>query len=297
MDLAQLAYFRTVARIQHVTQAAEELGITQPALSRAIARLERDLGAALFDHRGRTVRLNRYGEAFLRHTERALAALDEGRREIQSLADREAGLIAFGFAHALGTGVVPDLVASFRERFPRARFQLMQNAAHIVLAELLAGQVDLALVSPLPAAQGGIERVVLASEELFLAVPRSHRLAKRRAVSLAVLRDETFVCLREGYALRSLTDHFCAQAGFAPQIAFEGEEIATLRALVAAGLGVAIIPAAPPGDESAPPELRITQPECRRDIGLLWEPGRFAPDLVHRFRRHILTHYGRGEAP
>lgn len=291
MDLAQLEYFRTVARTQHVTQAAEELGITQPALSRAIARLERDLGAALFDHRGRTVRLNRYGEAFLRHTERALAALDEGRREVQGLADRESGLIAFGFAHALGTGVVPDLVASFRRRYPRARFRLLQNAAHIILAELLAGQVDLALVSPLPAAQGAIERVVLASEELLLAVPRDHRLARRRSVRLTELRDETFVCLREGYALRSLTDQFCAQAGFVPQIAFEGEEIATLRSLVAAGLGVAIIPAAHAGDESAPPEIRIGEPDCRRDLGLLWDPNRFAPELVHRFRRHILDHY------
>lgn len=291
MELQQLEYFRVVARTQHVTQAAEELGITQPALSRAMARLERDLGVALFDHRGRAVRLNRYGEAFLKHVERALGAVEEGRRELVDLSDRHAGVIAFGFAHALGTRVVPDLIAGFRQQHPRARFQLMQNASHIILAELEAGDVDLALVSPIPHVGDRIESIELASEELLLVVPHDHRLAKRRSVRLAELREDTFVCLREGYGLRTLTDHFCAEAGFTPKIAFEGEEIATLRGLVAVGLGVAIIPAASSPAESTPPQLRITEPICRRTIGLLWEPGRYQPELAQQFRHHIVTSF------
>jgi len=287
MELLQLEYFRAVARTEHVTQASEELGITQPALSRAIARLERELGAALFDHRGRAVKLSRYGRAFLRHADRALAALEEGRREIVDLADREAGVIAFGFAHALGARVVPDLIAGFRRLHPRARFQLVQNASHFILQELQAGEVDLALVSPLPAAGERIESKQLDSEELVLAVPPDHRFAKRRSIRLAELRDDTFVCLREGYGLRALTDDFCRQGGFTPKIAFEGEEIATLRGLVAVGLGVAIIPAAASPAESTP-ELRITEPVCRRSIGLLWEPARYQPELVQRFRQHVI---------
>jgi DNA-binding transcriptional LysR family regulator len=291
MELQQLEYFRVVARTQHVTQAAEELGITQPALSRAIARLERDLGVSLFDHRGRSVRLNRYGEALLRHVERALGAIEEGRRELTDLADRDAGVIAFGFAHALGSRVVPDLIAAFRQQHPRARFQLLQNASHIILAELEAGDVDLALVSPVPPTSDRIDSIELASEELFLVVPQEHRFAKRRSVRLEELRDDTFVCLREGYGLRALTDHFCAQAGFTPKIAFEGEEIATLRSLVSVGLGVAIIPAANTPAESTPPQLHITEPVCRRTIGLLWEPGRYQPELAQQFRHHIITSF------
>lgn len=291
MDLQQLVYFRTVARTQHVSQAAEELGITQPALSRAIARLEREAGVTLFDHRGRSVRLNRFGQAFLRHVERALAALEEGRRELTDLADRDSGMITFGFAHALGTGAVPDLIASFRARHPRARFQLMQNASHIILAELEAGEVDLALVSPVPKTARRIESIALASEELFLAVPHDHRFARRRSVRLAELRDDTFVCLRAGYGLRSLTDEFCARAGFVPSIAFEGEEIATLRGLVAVGLGVAIIPAPASPQESSPPQLRISEPLCRRTIGLLWEAGRYQPQLAQQFRHHIIERF------
>lgn len=293
MELQQLEYFRVVARTQHVTQAAEELAITQPALSRAMARLERDLGVALFDHRGRSVKLNRYGQAFLRHVERALASLEAGRRELTDLADRDSGVIAFGFAHALGVRVVPDLIASFRQQHPRARFQLLQNASHIILEELEAGDVDLALVSPVPAVSDRIESIELASEELYLAVPHEHRLAKRKSVKLSELRDDTFVCLRVGYGLRALTDHFCAQAGFAPKIAFEGEEIATLRGLVAVGLGVAIIPAATSPAESTP-QLHITEPVCRRSIGLLWEPARYQPELAQGFRHHIIASFAAG---
>lgn len=291
MELQQLVYFRSVAKTEHVTQAAEELRITQPALSRAISRLERELGVALFDNRGRSVRLNRYGRAFARHVERALTAIEEGRRELVDLSDRDAGVIAFGFAHALGTGVVPDLIASFRRGHPRARFSLTQNASHIILAELQAGDVDLALVSPIPESGEHVESIELASEELFLAVPQDHRLAKRKTVRLEDLRDDTFVCLRQGYGLRTLTDRFCAQAGFVPRIAFEGEEIATLRSLVAVGLGVAIIPAPSSPAESAPPQLRITEPVCRRSIGLMWEASRYQPELAQQFRHHIIASY------
>jgi DNA-binding transcriptional LysR family regulator len=288
MELQQLEYFRVVARTQHVSQAAEELGITQPALSRAISRLERDLGVSLFDHHGRSVRLNRYGQAFLQYVERSLTALDQGRREIAELSDRDAGVIAFGFAHALGTRVVPDLIAGFRQQHPRARFQLVQNASHIILAELEAGNVDLALVSPMPPAGERIESIELASEELVLAVPHDHRFSRRASVRLHELHDDTFVCLRQGYGLRALTDEFCKRAGFTPKIAFEGEEIATLRGLVAVGLGVAIIPAAAQAAERTP-EVHIAEPQCKRSMGLLWDPSRYHPQLAQQFRHHIIT--------
>lgn len=296
MELAQLEYFRVVARTEHVTAAAEELGITQPALSRAMSRLEGELGVALFDHRGRSIKLNRYGAAFLRQVERALGAIEEGRRELIDLSDRDAGVIAFGFAHALGTTIVPDLIASFRRQHPRARFQCLQNASHVILEDLQAGEVDLALVSPIPPAAERVETIELASEELLLTVPPAHRFAKRKNVRLSELRGDTFVCLRQGYGLRTLTDLFCAQAGFTPKISFEGEEIATLRGLVAVGLGVAIIPKATAPGESVPPELRISEPECRRSIGLMWEPGRYQPPLAQQFRQHIAASFRNGSS-
>ena len=297
VELQQLDYFRRLAAVQHVTQAAEQLGVTQPTLSRAIGRLERDLGVALFDQHGRSVRLNRYGRALLPHVERALGALDQGQRELADLTDRDAGVIAFGFAHALGTRVVPDLIAAFRARHPRARFALVQNASHIILADLEAGDVDLALVSPVPPASERIESVELASEELFLVVPRDHRFAKRASVKLVELSDDTFVCLRKGYGLRSLTDAFCAAAGFVPKIAFEGEEIATLRGLVDVGLGVAIIPGIRSRLENAPPQLPIEVPICRRSIGLMWEPARYQPELTQAFRHHVMVSFTTESAP
>lgn len=291
MELLQLQYFTVLARTQHVTQAAEELSITQPSLSRAIGRLERDLGVTLFEHRGRSIRLNRYGRAFLRQVERGLSAIEQGTRELIDMSDEASGLVAFGFAHALGTRVVPDLVAGFRRDHPHARFQLAQNASHIILAQLESGDVDLALVSPVPAANDRVASTTLTSEELFLVVPHDHRFAKRRSVRLAELRDDLFICLRKGYALRSLTDEFCALAGFVPNIAFEGEEIATLRGLVAVGLGVAIIPASTSAPQSDPPRLRVSEPICRRSVGLMWIPGRYQPQIAQRFRAYIMSSF------
>jgi DNA-binding transcriptional LysR family regulator len=194
--------------------------------------------------------------------------------------------------------VVPDLIAGFKKQHPSARFQLAQNASHIILAELESGAVDLALVSPVPPTSDRVTTIELTSEELFLVVPHDHRFAKRRTVRLHEVRDDSFVCLRKGYGLRALTDDFCAQAGFTPNIAFEGEEIATVRGLVAAGLGVAIIPAPTSAPEDDPPRLRVTEPVCRRSVGLLWMPGRYQPEIAQRFRAYIGAAFGkRSEKP
>jgi DNA-binding transcriptional LysR family regulator len=221
--------------------------------------------------------------------------IEEGRRELVDLSDDASGVVAFGFAHALGTRVVPDLVAGFRKAHPAARFQLAQNASHIILAQLEAGEVDLALVSPVPPANDRVTAVELTSEELFVVVPHEHRFAKRRSIRLMELRDEPFICLRKGYGLRTLTDDFCARAGFVPNIAFEGEEIATLRGLVAVGLGVAIIPASTSSPEADPPRLRVVDPICRRSVGLMWIPGRYQPQIAQRFRAYIIGAFPGGQ--
>jgi DNA-binding transcriptional LysR family regulator len=134
----------------------------------------------------------------------------------------------------------------------------------------------------------------LLTEPLRLAVPGQHRLAERKRIRLAELADEPFILLREGYGLRTLTERLCRQAGFTPRVAFEGEEVETLRALVAAGLGVALLP--PPhtastrsGDSVAPaPHLHVTDVDCARDLGLAWLADRRIPPASTAFRQHVI---------
>ena len=178
MDLIQLRYFQAVARHQHVSRAAAELRVAQPALSRAIARLEAELGVPLFDRRGRRVRLNRFGAMFLARAGRALDELDQGQHELRDAAGLAQGTVAVA-AETLRT--LSGLVAGFLAGHPGVRFRLFQSPAPAMAAQLQAGEVDLCLASqPLPGlahASAGLVSIELLSEEVLLAVPPSHRLA------------------------------------------------------------------------------------------------------------------------
>ncbi|MGK4581192.1 LysR family transcriptional regulator [Kitasatospora sp. HPMI-4] len=287
----QLVQFAAVARLEHVTQAAQLLGMPQPTLSRAVARLEAELGVDLLVRQGRTVRLTRAGRLLLGSVERALAELERGVEQARAETDPVAGRVAFGFLHTMGTDAVPALLRGFRADHPQVRFQLVQDYVAAMLERLRAGELDLCLVSPLPDAPDLTARP-LDEQRLYLTVPADHRLAGRRRIRLAEVADEPFVALEKGYGLRAITDAFCAEAGFTPRIAFEGEEAETLRGLVAAGLGVSLLP---PGLVPRPGvvELEVTAPRTRRAIGLAWVAGRPLTAPTAAFRDFVLSRRGR----
>lgn len=237
----RLAYFAAVARHEHVTRAAQELGVPQSTLSRAMVRLEQDLGVTLFARKGRTVALTTAGRTFLASAERSLAEIARAAGSVQRDADPSFGKVAFGFLHTLGSETVPGLIRAFRADHPGVRFSLVQNYGEAMLEKLRAGELDLCLTSPVPDAPDLVARR-LDEQRLRLVVPDDHRLAGRKRIRLAEAAEETFVTLEPGYGLRRITDDLCAEAGFTPRVAFEGEEAETLRGLVAAGLGVALLP-------------------------------------------------------
>ncbi|MFD7902900.1 LysR family transcriptional regulator [Kitasatospora sp. NPDC059747] len=287
----RLAQFAAVARLEHVTQAAAALGMPQPTLSRSVARLEEELGVELLARQGRTVRLTRAGRLLLASVERALAEVERGAEAARAEADPSVGRVAFGFLHTMGTDAVPALLRDFRVAHPQVRFQLVQDYVGAMLERLLDGELDLCLVAPLPDDPAFAARP-LDEQRLHLVVQADHRLAGRRRIRLAEVAEETFVGLEEGYGLRAITDGFCAEAGFVPRLAFEGEEAETLRGLVAAGLGVALLPPAlvpRPGVV----ELEVTAPRTRRAIGLAWAAGRPLTPPVRAFRDFVLSRRGR----
>jgi len=286
----RLAQFAAVARHEHVTRAAQELGVPQSTLSRAMVRLEEDLGVALFARRGRTVALTPAGGTFLRSVERALAEVDRAAESVRADADPASGRIAFGFLHTLGSETVPGLIRAFRADHPRVRFQLVQNYGQAMIERMRAGGLDLCLTSPVPDAPDLVARR-LDEQRLRLVVPDDHRLAGRRRVRLAEAATELFVTLEPGYGLRRITDALCAEAGFTPKIAFEGEEAETLRGLVAAGLGVALLP--PPAvPRPGVAELTVTAPRAVREIGVAWLDGHPDTPPVAAFKRFLLSRRG-----
>jgi DNA-binding transcriptional LysR family regulator len=291
----RLRQFMVVAREEHLTRAAEILGVPQPTLSRSIARLEAELGVPLFTRPGRSIKLTRHGRSLHDCAERTVASLGASLRALIDEADPGRGRIALGFLHTLGGAAVPRLLRDFRARHPQVRFALVQGNGHTILGKLLDGEIDLCLTAPLPTATNGVTARKLDEQRMDLFVPAGHPLSRRRAINLAEAAAEDFVAMKPGYALRAIADDLCHAAGFEPRIAFEGEEADTARGLVGAGLGVSVLPATAASlSDSAVVAIRITSPKkAVRTVGIAWMADRpvTAPTLA--FRDFALTYAGR----
>ncbi|MGV0743605.1 LysR family transcriptional regulator [Mycolicibacterium sp. XJ870] len=286
MHLDELTWFVVLAETQHVTDAAAELGISQPTLSRALARLEEELGVPLFDRVNRRLRLNGYGEILLEHARRAIAEMRSATERIAALRDPATGTVRLAFLHSQASSFVPDLLRRFRAEAPRVQFSLVQGAAHEIIERLANGQADLAITSPRP---DGYHWRGLYMERLCLAVPRGHRLASRARIRLADAGDDPFVALAPGFGLRQLTDELCAEAGIEPHVVFEAMEIPTMEGLVAAGFGVAVVPV--PRPERAEPGavyVPLAQGSAKRQLGLAWPAERALPPAAEKFAQFVI---------
>lgn len=290
MEWQQFEYFKTVAHLQHITHAAKLLSISQPALSRSIAKLEEELGFPLFDRRGKNIILNHCGKLFLGHVERAMQEIVDGKQMIQDLLHPDRGSISLSFLHSLGSNFVPGLISKFLSHNPEIQFKLFQNATKFLLEQLHAGEIDLCLCSPLTATDT-IEWIPLFSEELFVIVPMEHRLAKRTSITLEEIKDEPVVTFKKDYGLRILTDHLFKEAKLNPFITFEGEEIITVAGLVEAKLGVALIPHVSGLDKTNIAFLPISKPTCERIIGIGWVKGRYLSPAAQKFKDFVLTEF------
>jgi LysR family transcriptional activator of glutamate synthase operon len=271
MQVEELRWFAAVVDDPNVTRVAAALHVSQPALSRSLRRLETSLGVQLFDRVGRALEPNRHGRAYAAQVRRALEELDAGRAALGA----EAGEIRLAFLHTLGTWLVPELIRGHRARHPEARFRLSQGSAAALAEAVRDGRSDLLLSSPRP---DGLAWAPLFEQPLRLVLPPDHRLRTRRRIRLEELTDDEFVVMRPEYGLRGMTDALFARAGFSPRVAFEGEDPETLRGLVAAGLGVALLP----GDGIA-----VADKGASRTIGLAWHPERYRPPGAEAFADYV----------
>jgi DNA-binding transcriptional LysR family regulator len=288
----RLRQFATVARTEHLTHAAEQLGVPQPTLSRTIAHLETDLGVPLFTRPGRSIRLTRHGRTLADASDRALTVLDDALHQIRDDADPAHGRVAFAFLHTLGVDVVPRLLKDFRTEHPAIRFALVQDTSREMLEQLLKGEVDVCLTVPVPTAPG-VRSEPLGEQRVDLVVPSGHRLADRQTIRLAEATTEDFISTLPGNSLRLVTDELCEAAGFTPRIVFESEQVATIHGLVSAGLGVALLPVGEEEPDPAVATIRITKPKAGRTICVNWMADRELTAPAAGFRDFLLGYRGR----
>lgn len=293
----ELAWFIKLAETQHVTYTADEMDITQPTLSRAISRMERELGVPLFSRVGRGVELNEYGKLFYEHARLAVTELEIGKQRVAELASLTTQHIRIGTLHGLVPILIQALVDPFHSRSPSTTFYFRLGSPRDILGELDLGHLDFILTTTKPDREK-MNLVRVAKQVFFLAVGPHHPLANKTKAYLSQVATDDFLVMRAGSAMRNLTTGLCHQAGFTPNIVLESNEIAAIRSLVAHDIGVAIIPRAYTTRE---PE-NVTYLEIRdegirdyRDIDLVWKSSSSRIPMLNTFLDFALETFTNAE--
>jgi DNA-binding transcriptional LysR family regulator len=242
MELRQLEHFVAVAEERHFTRAARRAHIVQSGLSTSIRALERDLGSPLLVRSTRRVELTAAGAAFLAEARRVLAAAAAAREAVSAVQGLLRGTLTVGIMQAHAALDLPAVLGRFHARHPGVELRLRQAASTLLVEEVRAGTLDLAVTALPGPAPAGLVRLPLGSEPMQLACAPGHRLAGRASVRLVDLRDEPFVDFVPGWGVRIAVDRAFADAGIARPVALEVNDTATLLDLVAHGLGVAVVP-------------------------------------------------------
>ncbi|WP_043930680.1 LysR substrate-binding domain-containing protein [Bacillus sp. EB01] len=271
MELRQIQYFIEVAKREHVTEAAVSLHVAQSAVSRQIVNLEAELGVDLFIREGRNVKLTPIGKTFLEHMEEAMKVIDNATREVQEYLDPERGVIRIGFPSSLAAYTLPTVISEFREQHPHVKFELKQNSYTELINAVVKGDLDMALVGPLPRHEKKVKSHILFTESIVALLPAGHPLAGQRSLTLNQLRDDSFILFPQGYVLRQIVETACKQLGFQPKVSFEGDDIDAIKGLVSAGLGVTLIPEITLIDNlpRSTVRLHVVEPQVTRTVGVI----------------------------
>ncbi|WP_194922110.1 LysR family transcriptional regulator [Catenulispora rubra] len=284
MLLRDLSWFVALADHRHMTDTAAILGVSQPTLSRALARIEAELGTRLFERAPDGVAPNPNGDLVVAAARELLARYEQLTTELSARLDPDGGVVRLAFLDSMATSLVPQLLRAFHGHAPGVRVLLSQEPGHHIQADLRTGAAELAVTFPRP--EGDFGWLPLQRERLVLAVPPTHRLRERKRVALSEIAEEELVITPVGFGFRTLLDTLLTEAGVVPRISFESADLATIEGLVAAGLGVAVVPEQFAG-LSGTVGIALTAPAARRTIGLTWRTDHTLAPAAARFLAFI----------
>ncbi|MBI4856116.1 MAG: LysR family transcriptional regulator [Acetobacterium woodii] len=286
MDYHQLKYFQKLADIGNYTKAADELDLSQSALSRSILRLEEEIGVPLFQRKSRGVVLNRYGEIFLKSANKALGEIDEAKQAISNLVDPTQGTISLGFIQPLGSSYIPDLISAFQKEHPGIKFQLNQDNTRNILNGIESGEIDVGFCSP-PEASEGLSTLHIMYQELFLIVPKSHPLSNRKKIDLHEVAGDPFILFKPESSLHDVIAKLFQDAGFRPMMSFEVYDERTVAGLVGANLGVALIPFFPGLDKNKVSQIPVGSPNCSVSNQMVYQTDGYISPVFAQFKSFV----------
>jgi LysR family hydrogen peroxide-inducible transcriptional activator len=286
MEVDQLRYFLRVAERGNFTRAAEELMISQPALSRSIQKLEEELGQPVFERKTRSVALTEAGKLLQSRAQQVLTLLADTKAEISD--DGQSGQIRVGAIPTIAPFFLPDLLRQFSAEFPKASLIVQEDTTDHLLKRCTQGEIDLAIIAlPIPAKYLEVEE--LFEEELFLVLPPDHPLVNKPHIRLNDIKSYPFVLLDEAHCLSDNIVSFCRQRSFHPVAVEQTSQLAMVQELVSLSHGISMIPQmARRLDKTDRRVYRsISGNKPTRKIAVVWNPYRFQSQLLLEFRKRL----------
>jgi LysR family hydrogen peroxide-inducible transcriptional activator len=287
MEMHQLRYVVAVARARNFSRAAEQCHVSQPSLSQQIQKLERELGEPLFDRTRREARLTPYGELFLGRASRILLEVEAAQREAGESRGLLRGTVSVGVLPTIAPYLLPAAIAAFNREFPGVEIVVQEDTTAVLVKAALAGEIDFALTSE-PLNEERLEIQRLFSEELLLALPFKHRLARKRSIRATDLKGERLIVLKEGHCLGDQVLGFCERRDVHPHISFRSAQLETILCLVSAGLGFSLVPKMAACNTAGVAYRSFVAPKPARNVVAAWSrqrpPGRAAAEFLNRIR-------------
>ncbi|AIQ13458.1 LysR family transcriptional regulator [Paenibacillus durus] len=297
MELRQLLYVLQIANERNFSRAAEKLHIAQPSLSQQLSKLERELGVMLFQRNTSTVELTHAGRKFVDQAQIIIDAVELLRQEMNDISELRTGRVVVGSMPITGAHLLPYVLPVFKRKYPDIDITLLEDSSMNLEKLTASGQTDLSLLS-LPLEVPALAYEILGEERIDLAVPPEHPLAVRAFTGMRTaieeLKGESFIVLKEGQGFRKMTVDLCREAGFDPSIVFESNNMETIQSLVAAGMGVTLVPrfiSRAPRSEFVPVYLPLAEPVPSRTLVVAYRRGRYlskaAEAFIHTFQTTV----------
>lgn len=283
MEFDQLRYFLQVAERGNFTRAAEDLMVSQPALSRSIQKLEEELGQPVFERKTRSVSLTEAGTLLQARAQQILSIVEDTKAEITD--DGQSGRVRVGAIPTIAPFFLPEVLRKFSKKYPKASLVVQENTTDLLLKSCTQGEIDLAIVA-LPVSEKYLEVEELFEEELLLVLPPEHPLAEKAKIRLRDVEPYHFVLLDEAHCLSENILSFCRQRAFQPVAVERTSQLAMVQELVSLSHGVSMVPAmAREIDQSDRRIYRsLAKPKPKRTIAVVWNPYRFQSRLLQAFR-------------
>jgi len=284
MELQQLRYFVAVAELGHFTKAAERCLVAQPSLSQQIGKLEKELGQPLFERLGRVVRLTDAGRTLYERSVSILASVEQAKGEVIDACGEAGGSVSVGAIPTVAPFLLPALTSDFQRRFSQARVIIDEGLTAQIVENCLRGDLDVGILA-LPVTEPQLHVEPILEEELLLALPSGHPLAKKRRVTIQDLSGEPFILVSEMHCLGQQIVAFCNQASCSPFMVCRSAQLLTAQELVSIGHGVSLLPAMACERDRHPGRTyrRLSGAAPSRTLAMIWHKQRYQRPIVRQF--------------